>query len=107
MGSVLVMAMHLRHMWMAVLQRLVPTGMRVRLAGSIVWPVHMRVVLVVVHVRTGMLHRLVGVPVLVMQPHAKAHQALQLLGAGMLIWLSCRDVRSKCGPIRSNYPRLS
>jgi hypothetical protein len=69
--------MHVRGMRVPVLQSLVPVGMGVRLAGRIIGGVDVLVVLVM-HVRMRMLHRLMHMLVLVvlgeMQPDTDGHQ---------------------------------
>ena len=84
-----VRVMHVRHMRMGVLQPAVRVGMGVRLPRRIAGAVRVPMMLVV-HVRMGVLHRLVDVLVLVplgqMQPDAERHQAArrgELHGEGL------------------------
>ena len=69
--------MHVRHVWVRVPHRDVPMVVRVRFACGIPRAVGVAMVLVV-HMRVGMFHRLMSMLVLVMlgemQPHANGHQ---------------------------------
>jgi hypothetical protein len=72
-----VQVMHVRDVWVRVLQAPVSVGVGVRFSRRIVRQV-LVLVMIIVNVRMHMLHRLMNVLVLVMlgqmQPHADGHQ---------------------------------